>query len=171
MQLLASDETLRKKLFLYAYRLTQNLPDAKELAQDGMTAAIDPQRSPWDPDRQPNLLLHIGSVMNSLVANGRRAAGRHPFTPYDPHKDERADPAPTPEEQLLNAEVLAEFDRRLEELRARLTGDGLALGVLDLHCESVDAAAEQASRLGCDVMDVYRARERLTYHAKQVKET
>jgi DNA-directed RNA polymerase specialized sigma24 family protein len=170
-QLLRADQALRKKIFVQAYRLTGNLPDAHDLAHEGMAAAIDPEASPWDPDKQPNLRLHVGSFMNGVMVNRRRAEARYRSTPFDPKDHDRVDPAPNPEQRLLNAEELAEFERRLERLRERLADDAIALGMLELFGEGVSAAAELAARLahlGCEVKDVYRARERIAYHAKQV---
>jgi DNA-directed RNA polymerase specialized sigma24 family protein len=170
-RLLEADATLPRKILVRAYGLAGNLPDAKDLAQEGMTAALDPAASPWDPERQPDLLLHIGSVMNSLTANRRRGFARHPFVPFDPDDHERPDPAPDPEQRLLDAEERAELGRQVDLLRERLAADALALGTLELLTEGVYAAAEQAARLahlGCEVKDIYRARERIAYHARHV---
>jgi DNA-directed RNA polymerase specialized sigma24 family protein len=171
--LLASDERLRKKIFVYAYSLTRDVGDAKDLAQEGMAKVVDPQASPWAPDVQPDLFMHVGSVMNSIAANRRRADTRHPTETYDKRSHERADPAPNAEEILVDTETRAEVDARLkrwvDELRRRLAGHPVALGKIELLYEGVDGTAEQAARLGCTVKDVYGANERIAYHVAQMR--
>ncbi len=168
-ELLAKDERLRKKIFLHAYSLTENLADAGELAQEGMTRAIDPKGSPWDPEKQPSLLLHVGSVMNGLAANRRRGEKRHKSVSHKPERDARVDPDPTPEEQAERAEDLARLQGWMKDLLARLAGDTIALGKIELMREGIDDAGEQAARLGCTTKDIYRANERIAYHVGLVK--
>jgi DNA-directed RNA polymerase specialized sigma24 family protein len=172
-KLLASDERLRKKIFVYAYSLTRDLGDAKDLAQEGMAKVIDPQASPWAPDVKPDLFMHVGSVMNSIAANRRRADARHPTEFYDKEKHERADPTPNAEEMMVDVETRAEVDARLkrwvDELRRRLVGHPVALGKIDLLYEGVEDTAQQAARLGCTVKDVYGANERIAYHVAQMR--
>jgi hypothetical protein len=172
-ELLASDERLRKKIFVFAYKRTHELNAAKELVHEAMIRVIDPERSPWDPTAQPNLLRHVGSVMNSLVANQRRADQRHPTVSHDPALDRRIDDAPSPEARLLEVEdrteTMAQLRFWMVELRARLEGDALALGKIALLYEGIDGGDEQAARLGCTRDDVYRANERIAYHVNLVK--
>jgi DNA-directed RNA polymerase specialized sigma24 family protein len=172
-ELLASDERLRKKIFAFAYDRTKELNAAKDLAHEAIVRVIDPERSPWDPAAQPKLLNHVGSVMNSLVANRRRGEMRHPFVRHEPERDRRVDGAPSPEARLLevedHSETMAQLRFWMDELRARLEGDALALGKIALLYEGVDDADAQAARLGCARRDVYRANERIAYHVNLVK--
>lgn len=169
---LESDDGLRKRIFLHAYSLTRNLADAKELAQDAMAKAIDPAGSPWDPDGQPELLLHVGSLMNSAGANQRRAEKRHPLIPYEEEEhDVRADPAPSAEDRLVHEDEVARLERQMDDLRARLAGDEVALAKIDLlyrHPEINDAAS-QAAKLGCSVTKLRRANERIAYHVERIR--
>jgi hypothetical protein len=170
-ELLERDERLRKKIFLHAYSLTRNVADANELAQDGIARAIDPAASPWDPDEQPDLLLHVGSLMNSAMANRRRGEQRHPFSPYEVEEDLRVDPAPTAEDRLVQEDDISRLERQMHDLRARLAGDDLALAKIDLmyaHPE-IDDAASQAAKLGCSVTEIRRANERIAYHAERIR--
>jgi hypothetical protein len=166
---LREDERLRKRIFAYAYKLTGNLPDAKELAQEGMAKAIDPEDSPWDPDKHPKLLDHIGSLMNTIVANKRRGHRRHPATPYDPKDDLRPDPQPTALDRLVGAEDLNRYRHWMQLLLVRLAGDGIALGKIELMYDEIDDAAEQAARLKCTVDDIYNANRRIAYQVEIVK--
>jgi DNA-directed RNA polymerase specialized sigma24 family protein len=168
-KLLKEDERLRKKIFVHAYKLTGHLPDAKELAQQGMTRAIDPKGSPWDPDRQPSLLLHIGSLMNGLARNKRRGDGRHRAEAYDTTGDLHPAPEPTVLERMESAEELARLGHWMDLLLARLAGDTLALDKIGLVYQGIDDAAAQAARLQCTVKDIYRANERIAYHVERVK--
>jgi hypothetical protein len=161
--------SLRHIVWEWAYSLTENLADAGELAQEGMTRAIDPKESPWDPEKQPSLVLHVGSLMNSLAANRRRGEKRHKSVSYKPKLDARVDPDPTPEEQAERVEDLARLQGWMNDLLARLAGDTIALGKIKLMREGIDDAAEQAARLGCTTKDVYRANERIAYHVGLVK--
>jgi DNA-directed RNA polymerase specialized sigma24 family protein len=167
--LLRQDERLRKKIVVYAYRLTKNLADAKDLAHEAMSKAVDPEASPWDPEKQPKLLDHIGSIVNSLVANRRRGDGRHPSEAFDPDMHRLRDPQPTQLDALLAAEGVARYRIWMDLLRERLRGDRIALGKIDLMYEGVDDAGQQADRLNCTVDDIYAANRRITYHAELVK--
>ncbi len=170
-KLLAEDGRLRKKIFAHAYSLTHNVASAKELAQEGMARVIDPGSSPWDRVKQPNLLLWVGSLMNTLAANKRRGDARHPTMTHEPDKDLRVDPEPTPEERTAHSGELAGLQHWMDQLLVRLAGDDVALGKIELLYDGVEDAAEQAARLHCEVADIYRANERIAYHANLVKKT
>lgn len=131
---LARDARLRKQIILRAYAVTGNMADANDLAQQAMMRAIDPEGSPWDPAREPSLLVHLGSLINSRLANLRRGAGRHPVDPFD----EAAVPTdqPGPEASILARDARAEFEAWLVELQRRLDGDGIALAKLDWHSKA-----------------------------------
>jgi hypothetical protein len=169
-ELLDRDERLRRKTFAHAYSLTRNVADAKELAQEAITRAIDPSQAPWDPDTQPNLLLHLGSLMNSAVANRRRGEQRHPFIRYVAAKDMRVDTAPTAEERIVHEDDISRLERWMQELRGALAGDDVALGKIDLVYRGIDDAASQAEALGCSLDDVYRANKRIAYHVSRIKD-
>jgi DNA-directed RNA polymerase specialized sigma24 family protein len=166
---LEADVHLRRKILRHAYSLTGNLDEAKDLAQQAIARAIDPDGSPWDPDAQPNLVLHVGSLMNSAASNQRRARVRHPTTTYDPALHDGADPATDPEERVAQAEDVARLERLLDRLLVQLAGDAVALGKIQLMRAGVDDAEEQARALRCDVKDIYRANERIRYHVALVK--
>ncbi len=166
------DERLRKGIVALAYRLTGNASDARDLAQEAMVRAIDPLKSPWDPAKQ-TLFLHVGSIMNSLLANKRRAEKRRPtahrVNVHDPKRFQHADPQPLALQPLLEQEEDARLEYWLELLRERLAGDKMALAKLDLVRQGIDDADEQATRLRCRVQDIYRTNERIAYHADRVK--
>jgi hypothetical protein len=168
-EILATDALLRKKIYKHAFSLTGSLADATDLSQEAMTRVIDPNGSPWEASEQPNLLLHVGSVMNSLAANRRRAHRRHPGTNYDPEADTRVDPEPMADERIARAEDLARLQRLMDQLLVRLKGDDVALGKIDLLYDEIDDAGDQAARLGCTVNDIYLANDRIAYQVALVK--
>jgi hypothetical protein len=170
LELLREDEDLRKAILLQAYSLTRNLADAKELAQEAMAKAIDPDDSPWDRDTEPSLKAHVGSLMNSAMANRRRGERRHPLVAYEKDQDLRVDPAPTVEERMVQEEEVSELQGEMAILRARLDGDRIALGKIDLLYRGISDAATQAEHLACTMTDIRRANERITYHVERIKE-
>jgi DNA-directed RNA polymerase specialized sigma24 family protein len=166
-KLLEKDARLRKKILGYAYKLTHNVADANDLAQGAIAKACDPERSPWDPEKQSSLLDHIGSIINSDLANKRRADERHPAEPYD--DESRARLEPTALDRLIGAEEVATYGRWMGRLRVGLAGDDLALGKIDLMYREIDDAAEQAAILKCTVNDIYLANRRIAYQVELVK--
>jgi DNA-directed RNA polymerase specialized sigma24 family protein len=168
-KLLKEDARLRKKLLAHGYKLTNNLSDARDLAQEGMTKVVDPEDSPWDPDEQPSLFMHVGSVMNGLARNKRRGDARHPAEAYDSTDELHPQRQPTALERIETAEDLARYGRWMDILLARLSGDPLALDKIGLVYQGIEDAAEQAERLRCTVREIYRANERIAYHVGCVK--
>jgi hypothetical protein len=180
---LAADPGLRARLMKMALSLTDNVvADASDLVQEAIRKTLDPNVSPWKPEKQPSLLRHLGSLMNSAASHQRRDARARRFIPFASENDgpqkairgrgPTAAPMqaaePNAEEGALAQEDGKRIDDRLARLRLRLAGDAIALGKIDLHAEGVDDAAAQAARLGCTVREIYRAAERITYHAKRV---
>jgi DNA-directed RNA polymerase specialized sigma24 family protein len=172
-ELLRGDAALRKKLFAHAYSLTRNEEDANDLGQQAMARVIDPDDSPWDPDKQPNLLLYMGSLMNGIMSNRRRGERRHPTSSYESasyeSEPEPAAAEPSGLERIERAEEAARMQRRVDLLRQRLTGDTLALAKIDLMVQGIDEVAEQAALLKCTVADVYAANRRIAYHVAQMR--
>jgi hypothetical protein len=166
-RLLTEDKRLRKRVLAYAYKLTHHVADAKDLAQQAMARASDPERSPWDPDKQPSLLDHIGSLMNSDVANKRRGDKRHPTTPYEDEVSSRL--APSALDRMIGDEEVDRYRRWMAMLRTRLAGDDVALGKIDLMYQGTDGAAEQADILKCTIDDIYLANRRIAYQVELVK--
>jgi|HubBroStandDraft_1064217.scaffolds.fasta_scaffold194093_2 hypothetical protein len=109
--------------------------------------------------------------MNSAVANRRRGEQRHPFMPYKAKKDLRVDLAPTAEDRLVQNDDVSRLEHQMDDLRARLAGDDLALAKIDLLYSSpeIDDAASQAAKLGCSVTEIRRANERIAYHVERIR--
>ena len=104
-----------------------------------------------------------------MPRTGAAARRRHPATVYNPKKDQRPDPAPTALERMTTARTLDGYRYWMDRLRERLAGDTLALDKIGLVYEGIDDANLQARRLRCSVKEIYRANERIAYHAELVK--
>lgn len=162
--LLKDDRELRKRIVGYALTLTRDPHDAKDLAQAAIAKVIDPNRSPWDRTKQPNLFLHVGSVMNNLTANARRAQKRHPFESYEEAGDPQPHPAGTLPAPTGDDEDIRRLQGWMDDLLARLEGDDIATGKIRLQYDGVVDASKQAAALECKVKDIYLANERIAYH-------
>ena len=167
IKLLEEDARLRKQILRHAYKLTRNLDEAKDLAQGAIARACDPERSPWDQEKQPSLFLHIGSLINSDVANKRRADERHPPVPYDDEVHARLEP--TALDLVIRGEEVTLYRRWMARLRVALAEDPIALGKIDLLYQEIEDADEQAAILKCTVNDVYLAQRRIKYQVELVK--
>ncbi len=166
---LRDDEHLRKRIVAYAWKVTGNRADMRDLAQEAMARAIDPARSPWDPAKQPDLFLYLGSIINGIVRNRRRAEERHPVDLVDPKDVSRPDPRPSVLQRMIQEEENALYEFWLEMLIDRLAGDTVALDVLRLLQDGLDGAAQHAAKLQRQVEEIYAANRRIAYHADHVK--
>ncbi len=166
---LRDDAGLRKRIVAYAYKVTRNLAEAKDLAQEAMMRAIDPDRSPWDPAKQPDLFLHIGSIINTIIWDRRRAEERHPVDAVDTNDVLHPDPQPRALELMQRGEENARYEYWLELLVDRLASDTVALDVLRLTDDGIDGAAAQAADLHRTVEEIYAANRRIAYHIERVK--
>ncbi len=173
--LLRDDANLRKRIVALAYKVTGSRTEMRDLAQEAMARAIDPARSPWDPAKQPDLFLHIGSIVNTIIFNRRRAAGRHPEDAIEPEDDKHPGPVlpdrrPSVLQGMVREEDNARYEFWLEILTERLASDAPALDVHRLVCEGLEKPSQQAAKLKRPIEEIYAANRRLAYHIERVKE-
>jgi DNA-directed RNA polymerase specialized sigma24 family protein len=154
----------------YARYRARSQDRGAELAQRVFVEAFDPQRSPWDPERDPDLTRFLIGRVNGALAGERKK------------ERVRADPRAVAsiETRYYGAELGP--DEQMEErqqsthtvamLRAAFEGygDELERRVLEQYEEGVLTAAEQARVLGVDIGDVYRARRRITRHVRMLQD-
>jgi hypothetical protein len=164
---------LRARLVRHAYARCRSASDANDFVQEAITRVLE-GRYPWSPAACPELVDHLGSVVNTLVWNRSTSAAAARERPLLPdHVDGRADRAPTQEERLLEREtaldVAARAERRMRDLRERVRGDEVALAVLDLFERGVTDPGDQAREAGRPRAEIDRARRRIGYHAEAVK--
>jgi DNA-directed RNA polymerase specialized sigma24 family protein len=170
-EVLRAHPQIAKGLHYLAHRHTRNAHDAEDLFQETIRIGLS-RSDPPDPGDLVAVGRFFGSIMNSLGANRRRAAGRHPATPYDDEEAHAVSDAVFPNPELALIEREDETERRAAKaaLRAMLASDGVASQMFDMAEAGVRGSAEFAKRIGCSVEDVYRAQRRITHTARRLKE-
>jgi hypothetical protein len=147
--------------------------DANDFVQEAIKRVLE-GRYPWSKATCPELVDHLGSVVNTLVSNRATSAAARRERPLEPgHVEVLADGAPTVEEATAEHEaeldLEARAERRMRALRVRIRGDEVALVVLDLFERGVTDAGDQAEAAGRPRAEIDRARRRIGYHAQAVK--
>jgi hypothetical protein len=141
----------------------------EELVQRVMAAAIDPEQSPWDPERDPDLARYLmGRVNGALASDRKKARLRSDSATVAAVVLEHYEPKRTVEDDLAARQRDA---RDLAELYARFAGDDGAVerALLDLYQAGVSDVGEQAASIGVDVPEVYRARRRIVRNAREIR--
>jgi DNA-directed RNA polymerase specialized sigma24 family protein len=155
----------------FAYSRTHSWDDAEELSQEAITRVLDPAYRAWDPEKEPSLVRHLGSIVNSLLANRRNTRSLSQQRAYAPDARvwaTRVDPAPTPAHRLESKELAA---RAIELLRVRVAGDALVAALVELCLEAgTDKPAELAEATGRPVEEIYNAQRRLAAHMAAVRQ-
>jgi hypothetical protein len=160
---------LRARLMRHAYARTRSVTDAKDFVQEAIKKVLE-GKYPWRPEKCPELVDHLGSVINSLVWNRTTSAARARERPLPPeHAERMVDGAPNPEQALIEREEARALSLRVQRwmlaLRERLHGDDIALRVLDLFEQGVESAGDQAEAAQRSREDIDKARRRIGYHA------
>lgn len=145
--------------------------DAEDLANEAITRVFSPDYKAWDPATEPDLLRHLGSVVNGLISNMSRTAreelggdvlGEEGTAPRrDAHRT--AGVASWVDGKIYATEIL-------ERIATEVEGDKLASKVFWLEVEGVPEPKNQAARLGRPIRDIYNARRRLEAKLAMVKE-
>ena len=143
---------------------------AEDLAQEAIRRVLDPAYVDWDPVKEPAIERHLGSIVNSLVANRTRAAStvrERSFAPAAALWSKPIDARPTPEE-ALEREALEV--RALALLRARVAEDSLAAAIVEIVVHAgVDKPAALAEATGQAVEQIYKAQRRVAGHVAAVR--
>ena len=162
-----------RRLTLFAFRRRQlrgvagSLADAEDLAAEAIRRLIDSDFAEWDREREPDLLRHLGSIVNGLLSNEMRAARTKVENSLsDPAVSRSAEQTPAPENGSDDSD---ESRRVLSLLEARIAGDELAKKILVLEEQGITKAAAQAAHLKKSTAIVYKARRRLARHRKAVE--
>lgn len=162
-------EDVTRKLLVFAHRRLRrrSIETAKEVVQEALTRIYDPTYKDWDPKEEPDLVKHLQSVVNGIVANIHASPVEGGTRVYEPDVVERI------------ADRVISADARLEEridardvvslLLKRTEKEELVQAVLLLMSDGWDKPAEQAARLERPVEQIYRARRRLNEHADAVR--
>jgi DNA-directed RNA polymerase specialized sigma24 family protein len=143
----------------FALYLTRDGTRAEELAADALAAALDPDRSPWRRDGDLTLSQHVTRLVRGLFKSENRKKSRREDPVIAASVQEAMHASmPRPDARILAAEHESRGAARMAEVREKL--DPLAQKVLDLFGEGL-SPKEQALKLGVDVREAYRARERI----------
>ncbi len=161
----------RPVLFAFRRRQLRGAPgswaDAEDLAAEAIRRLLDSDYPEWDPNREPDLLRHLGSTINGLIANESRAVRfRIENSLSDPSIFRSA------ERMASSAENFDEIDglkRALSLPEARVADDELTRRVLSLEGQGITRAAKQSTELDVAIDIVYAARRRLAGHREAVR--
>jgi len=136
--------------------------DAEDLANEAITRVFSPDYKAWDPATEPDLLRHLGSVVNGLISNRSRTARE------ELAGDALGEDGAAPRREVHRTEGGASWaDGRifateiLERVATAVEGDKLVSKVFWLEVEGVAEPKDQASRLSRPIRDIYNARRRL----------
>jgi hypothetical protein len=140
----------------YALYRTRNGPRAEELAAEAIAVALDPERSPWDPDSGRTPSQHAVNLVRILIKaeSAKRRIRDDPVRAYTVDEEMRRT-VPRPDARIGEQERDRKGESRRRAVRESL--NPFAQQVLDLFGEDL-TPAEQAHRLGVNVSKIYEAR-------------
>lgn len=150
---------IMKALTLFAARRAgKSAPNdlARDLASEAIRRVFDPDYTAWDPSKE-TLLLHLGSIVNTLLWSHRQRASTRRERGGDLDPDEHAEASST--EAKLAARD--EGRRVMKALEEAFPTPGLERDLVRLLGEGVSVAREQAEALGVEVARVYVARRKI----------
>jgi DNA-directed RNA polymerase specialized sigma24 family protein len=168
---LRKDPCTAKKVLGYALNKTRNITRAQDAAQEAVARVLQGRGwYAWKPDAK-SLLDHLCDVVDTVVANESRRAGKRRERPIR-SKDDEGNPGDDAVPDLAQdasqqIESLEEEQHELDlaaRVMLRVEKDPVIPGMLRLEQDETSDAREQARLLGCSVPEIYRARERLAYH-------
>ncbi len=160
-------------LVKYASRRARSNVLGEELMRKVIAEVIDPERSHWDPEKEPDIVRYlIGRIDGALAVERRKEKLR-----ASPHvvariEQEFTQAVPTPED-VLDARQRGEGYAALwGRLRSgfETSGDDLALKVIAQYEDGRSDAAEQARRIGAEQRDVVAARRRIARRARALRD-
>jgi len=162
-----------RRLVLFAFRRRRlrgvpgSLADAEDLAAESIRRLLDSDFAGWDPDREPDLLRHLGSTVNGLLSNELRAVRvRVERSLSDPSVLRSAEQAVSSAPRI---DEVDEHRRVISLLKARVAQDELVGRLLVLEEEGVTKPATQALQLNAAIETIYRGRRRLARHRQAVR--
>jgi len=163
------------------------LPDGKtpkDIAFEAISKVITGDRA-WDPDRYPDLLIHLKWIVKSdlnhlFTSMGHMSSGRlnesiehdSPESPYDETiLDPRlplCDHTQTPEEHLIAKENAEYEEMAKQKLFALVKGDEDLESLLLCFDEGIDKPELIAREMGWDIKTVYSLKRKLLRKASSI---
>ncbi len=117
-----------------------SLADAEDLAGEAIGRFIDPEYAAWKPEVEPDLLKHLGSILNGILNNRLRSKALEVERPLDtPGASRLASEEPSAERRMVADQ---DADRALRLLSERMVGDNL------VACNSEFVGANRAKSHG-----------------------
>lgn len=153
-----------ERLYAFARARSGSADQAGDLV-NGAIARVYAFDAKWDPTVEPDLVRHLMSVVNSLLANDRTSArarrdrSMHDDGPVQAQVARIADPAAA---QLAEQQLYA---RRIEQLRTAIAGDAEATRVLDLMLEGLRTPTDLRRATGWTDAVLHAARMRIQRRA------
>jgi hypothetical protein len=144
-----------------------SLADAEDLAGQAIRQFLDPDYASWNPEEEPDLLRHLGSILNGVLNNSLRRKALGVERPLDtPEASRVAVEDPSAQRRVIAREQAGRAIRLLSE---RIVGDDLVESVFLLELDGIDIPSEQAIELDRPVAEIYKARRRLGAHREAVR--
>jgi len=150
-------------------RMHLRAPEAEDMAAEAIKRQYDPDFATWDPEVEPNLLIHLFGVMRGMGGSERQRHGFKAERVTRKGKLPTVAIAATAEDALGHADEAREA---LAALRARVRReerDDLVERMIALRLDGVDAPADQARALGVTVSAINNAKKRLDRHVLAIK--
>jgi hypothetical protein len=156
----------KKKLYAYGMRFGRTQDRANELVNTACVKSLGGER-PWDPQKYPDLVDHLGSAMSSIGSNERTGGDARYQKLHDGPDDEsrvRDDRGDAETRNLAEAgeqRVERKLARWLKGLRTDRAKDAECLRLLDCFEKGLLKAPQQVAETGWPLADVRRVRRRL----------
>lgn len=144
---------------------------ARDLVQETLRRAMDPNGQMWDPARRPDLMQHLRTVLNSLKFNQDRRREEHgEIAGGIGYTDDVAHPTQAPEELVSLKQDAVRFEKHLEDVTKYLEDDPITLRIIALARDGVETNKELADHLACSVNDVAIAKKRIKRQLEKVQQ-
>jgi hypothetical protein len=171
----------KRKSRMYFYRggydLLPNGDSLESLVHTAILKLYSGERD-WDPDKRPDLLIHLKGVVKSLLWHSVKSFDNRALVPEPPEPDDedgrgwaarekyelaawQSSDAATPCGILLDDERRTIGARALEVLLIECKDDQVLLGMIELMKEGITKPAILASKLGLQTKEIYVAIKRL----------
>ena len=154
-----------KRLLHIARLFTGSEEDAKDLVSNALLRVFDPDDVPWDPKRP--FLSHMKFVMRQVWDQQmRKVSVQREVLDGGLAADERAaSPRPRQDDDLEHRREIRLWRPMLAQVLAKIGAKHpLVVRMCEVYAQGFDEPDDQAQMIGCDVKEIYRARETLKYH-------
>jgi len=171
----SAEPIIAKRLLRFCSARTRDVQRAKDAASDAVLltlAGVGWHRWVYDGKREPaaSLLMHLCDIAKDVLKQERERAANWREVQGDPERD-----AAAPDSKPPTGEMPADWAKHDDAMRhaalvmERLDEDTRQMLSVESESEEDLDAKALADKLGWNVKQVYRARERVVYHRDQVR--